>query len=132
MAYIEWTDQLSVHNPVIDSEHKKLVQILNNLHDSMKKGEGSKVLGSTLEQLVLYTKTHFKNEEGIMARNNYIHLAGHKKQHNEFIAEIDKQYAKFKAGSLALTIELITFLRNWLVDHIQGSDKKFGETMKAA
>lgn len=132
MSFIEWSDQLSVNNLSIDSEHKKLVNIINNLHDSMKKGEGAKVLGKTLEELINYTKTHFSNEEHIMSQHNYVHLDEHKAEHNKFVKEIEMLFEKYKSGSVSITISLMNFLKTWLVDHIQGSDKKFGMSMKKA
>lgn len=132
MAYIEWSEELSVGNLSIDFEHKRLVQIINELYDAMKNGEGLKIVGSSLQRLVTYTKTHFKNEEELMNKNNYVLLDDHKKEHQKFVDEIETLLKRYEAGSVAITIELLNYLKNWLVDHIQGSDKKFGETLTAA
>lgn len=131
MAFIDWSDQLSVKNITIDAEHKKLVNLTNRLHDAMRKGEGSKVAGGILEELILYTKTHFKNEEGIMRSHNYYDLDNHIAQHNSFVKEVEDFHTKFKAGSVTISVNLINFLKNWLIDHIQGSDKKFGNLIAA-
>ena len=126
MAFIEWSDQLSVNNAAIDSEHKKLVNITNKLHEAMSKGEGSKVMENILVELISYTKTHFANEEKLMRANNYKDLDEHIIQHQSFVAEVEKFYHKFKAGSFVMSVSVLNFLKNWLVDHIQGRDKKFG------
>lgn len=132
MAFIDWTDQLSVNNLSIDSEHKKLVNLTNKLHDAMRQGEGSKVVGGILEELINYTKTHFNNEEKIMRNHNYAELDAHIKQHDSFVDEVEKFYTNFKAGSVSISVSLMNFLKNWLIEHIQGSDKKFGNTILAA
>lgn len=126
MAFIEWSDDLSVKNLIIDSEHKKLVETTNKLHAAMREGKGSAVLGNILNELITYTKTHFKNEENIMRQHNYVHLDEHIAEHNTFVKEVETFYEKYKSGSVAVTISLISFLKDWLVKHIQGSDKKFG------
>lgn len=131
MAFIDWSEQLSVKNLTIDSEHKKLVNLINTLHDAMKKGEGSKVIGGVLEELVIYTKTHFKNEEGLMKQHNYVNLDDHIKQHKRFVEEIERFFNNYKSGSVSLSVTLMNYLKDWLVDHIQGSDKKFGLTLAA-
>ena len=82
--------------------------------------------GNSVAKVYCYTKTHFKNEERIMQQHNYIHLVEHQAEHNKFVAQVEDLYEKYKSGSLAITISLINFLKTWLVDHIQGSDKKFG------
>lgn len=48
MALFVWSDKYSVNINEIDNQHKKLVDILSSLHDSMKAGKGSEVLGKTL------------------------------------------------------------------------------------
>lgn len=132
MAYIEWSDQLSINNFSVDTEHKNLVNIINNLHEAMGKGEGHKVVGRILEKLVLYTKTHFKNEEKLMEKSGYPGLAVHRTEHQKFVEEIQTLQENFKKGSITITINLLNYLKDWLVDHIQGSDKKFGEMLSAA
>lgn len=126
MAFIEWSDQLSVNNIAIDSEHKKLVNITNKLHEAMSKGEGSKVMENILTELIIYTKTHFANEEKLMRANNYKDLDEHITQHKSFVNEVNKFYTNFKSGSFTISISVLNFLKNWLIDHIQGSDKKYG------
>ena len=125
MSFIDWSDQFSVNNLSIDFEHKKLVLIINDLHDSMKRGKSSKVLGSTLENLIAYTKTHFRNEERIMVQQNYTDIEEHKREHRKFVAEIEALHDKYRSGAVSISISLMNFLKTWLVDHIQGSDKKF-------
>ncbi|MDZ7764928.1 MAG: hypothetical protein U5K00_10925 [Melioribacteraceae bacterium] len=39
MAYIDWSEDLSVGNLSIDFEHKRLVQIINELYDAMTNGK---------------------------------------------------------------------------------------------
>jgi len=126
MAFIDWTEQLSVNNFSIDQEHKKLVNITNKLHDAMSKGEGSKILDGILNELINYTKTHFANEEKFMRDNNYEGLEEHIAQHKSFVDEVNKFHANFKSGAVTISISVLNFLKNWLIEHIQKSDKKYG------
>lgn len=61
-----WTDALSVNIKEIDDQHKKLVNMVNQLHAAMLKGEGKTVVGPILAELTANTVYHFSIEEGYM------------------------------------------------------------------
>ena len=71
MALIAWNDSYSVKVKQMDEQHKKLVEMINQLHDAMKVGQGKQVVGDVLNALVSYTKTHFASEEGCHRYSNY-------------------------------------------------------------
>jgi hemerythrin len=127
MSFMEWNDQMSVSVNVFDREHQQLVKMLNELHDAMKAGHGKDSLGKILDALVNYTKVHFAHEERFFAQTDYPGAAEHKKQHDDLTRQVLDFQQKYKDGSAALlTVEVMSFLKDWLVNHIQGSDKKYG------
>jgi len=70
---------------------------------------------------------HFAHEEKLFAQTRYPEAAAHKKQHDELTRQVLEVQAKFHRGETGtLTLEIMNFLRNWLVNHILGSDKKYG------
>lgn len=126
MALVVWSEKLSVGVGSIDDQHKKLVTLLNQLHDGMIAGRGKEVVGPVLKGLIDYTATHFKYEEDLFARTGYADTAAHKKEHADLVRrvlEVQKTYNE--KGPSVLTIQVMNFLKDWLTSHIQGSDQKY-------
>ncbi len=132
MPFVEWNDSLSVGIDEIDEDHKKLVALLNELHDAVEAGAGHTVLGKVLEGLILYVSHHFGHEEGLFLRAQYPGYEEHKREHEELTAQVKAVYDKFNSdpeGMLAL--EVLDFLKDWLYIHIMKSDRQFGVYLNA-
>jgi hemerythrin len=127
MPLMEWTEKLSVGVTQFDQEHQKLVGMVNDLFDAVQAGKGKDRLGPILDGLITYTKTHFANEERYMTEHNYPNLKAHKAEHDALAKQVLAVQAKFQAGATAaLSMEVMNFLKNWLVKHILGTDKTYG------
>ncbi|MBI3644598.1 MAG: bacteriohemerythrin [Acidobacteriales bacterium] len=132
MPLMTWTDKLSVGIKAIDDDHKKLVSMVNELYGGIVAGHGKETLGKVLDELVNYTKFHFAREEGFFAKTGYPAAAAHKKEHDDLTKQVLDVQAKYKSGALAtLSLEVMNFLKNWLVNHIQGSDQKYAPHLNA-
>lgn len=126
MALVTWSEKLSVGVRSIDDQHKKLVVLLNQLHDGMIAGKGKDVLAVVLKGLIDYTTTHFKYEEDLFSRSGYPDAAAHKKEHADLVRRVlEIQKAYDEKGPAALTIQVMNFLKDWLTAHILGSDMKY-------
>lgn len=123
MAMFPWDDKYKTNHLTIDTDHKKLVELINQLADAMQAGKGRDVCGKVLNELVNYTKTHFANEEKLMAAHGYVKTAEHKAEHAKFVQEVADFKGKFDSGALTVTSSLLNFLRDWLINHILNSDK---------
>jgi hemerythrin len=132
MPLLTWTDKLSVGVAIIDDDHKRLVGMINELFDSMQAGHGREALGRVLDGLVQYTKMHFAREESFFARTGYPAAVAHKQEHDALTRQVMEVQRKHAAGAqAALTLEILQFLKNWLVHHIQGSDQKYRAHLNA-
>ncbi|EKD27068.1 MAG: hypothetical protein ACD_79C00896G0004 [uncultured bacterium] len=125
MAFIDWTDSLSVGINLIDEQHKKLVGLVNSLYDAMKVGKGNDVLGKILEELIEYTKYHFSTEEELMKKHLYPKFLDHKKEHDALTKAAVDLAKQHKEGAMLLSMKVNTFLKDWLTNHIMGTDKKY-------
>ena len=130
MPLMTWTDKLGVGVKVLDDDHKRLIDLLNQLDDGMKKGKGKETLGKVLDGLVSYTKFHFAREEEFFAKTGYP-AATHKKEHDDLVKQVLDLQARYKSGELALSLATVDFLKNWLINHIQGTDQKYGPHLNA-
>jgi len=126
MALVDWKEVYVVHIDQVDTQHQKLVSLINELHDSMKLGKAKEVLSKILNDLVDYTLYHFATEEKLFDTYDYPDSGMHKQQHKELVEQVAALQKKHEAGEKVLTIDVMNFLRDWLHDHIVGSDKKFG------
>ena len=125
MPFISWEDQFSVGVKDFDSEHQKLISFVNKLHVNMIGGEGPAIMSEILDNLVDYTVTHFGHEEELMIKYNYPDFEKHKNEHQNLIEKVDEFKNKLNAGNTSFTLELMSFLRDWLMNHIKGSDKMY-------
>ncbi len=126
MAYLTWDEKYSVGIREIDLQHKKLVEMINGLHDAMKEGKGKDVLARVLQELVNYAGSHFATEEKHMTNFNYPGYLAHKSEHEKFVKQVLDFKKDFDSGKAAMTLEVMNFLKNWLLNHISGTDKKYG------
>ncbi|MFP5213430.1 MAG: bacteriohemerythrin [Acidobacteriota bacterium] len=131
MALLNWSEDYSVNVREIDDQHKKLIGYLNELNDAMRAGNGKEVLGGILKNLVAYTSSHFAAEERLMKSNGYPDYEAHKDKHEKMtrkVLDIQKAYID---GKIALTLEVMTFLHDWVDKHIKGTDKKYAPFLNA-
>lgn len=126
MAFIEWSEKFLTGVKEADEQHRKLVELINELYKAMKQGKGREVLDKILDELVKYADYHFSTEETLMSKYGFPELAAHKKEHENFKVKIKEFLEKKAKGEVTLSIEVMNFLKEWLVKHIMGTDKKYG------
>jgi hemerythrin-like metal-binding protein len=122
---IDWNDIYSVGVSSMDQEHQRLIGIINNLNNAMHSGRGKEVIGSILDEMVDYTRTHFSHEERLMRESGFPGFDEHKRVHEDLTGQVMEAQSKYRSGK-ALSQELMGFLIKWLVNHIQGMDKRYG------
>ena len=130
--FVEWTEGLSVGVKAMDQHHQKLVDLINRLHTAMRSGQGRSVIGPALEELAKYTQYHFGAEEKLMEQHHSPGLAEQKELHAKFIATVSELRRKLEGGQQGLTTDVLSMLKNWLVDHIQNKDKESMTPIRAS
>jgi hemerythrin len=125
MPLFQWSSELSVNVKEIDTQHKKLVEMINLLHDSMKSGKGKELMGGILNELVDYTVYHFSTEEKLFQKHGYAEYLQHKKQHDDLTRQVADIKSRFEGGQITITVEVMNFLKDWLNTHIKQSDKRY-------
>jgi hemerythrin len=128
MPIMEWSDDLSVKIPTIDEQHKKLIALLNELHDAMKAKQGKQALGTILTELSNYAVYHFQFEEMYMKKFSYSDYTTHKAMHDAFIKKVTAFKNDFDHDRLGVSLDVMNFLRDWVSTHIKGTDKRYVET----
>lgn len=129
--FFPWNERLCTGLKDIDSDHRKLVDIVNQLHRSMKDGNEKEVTSSILKQLAEYTVTHFKREEEYFDRFGYPDTAAHKEIHRKLVESVLVLIQRFEDGSFSAMIDLLGFAKSWLVGHIIDVDMRYGPFLKS-
>ncbi len=132
MPLITWGPRLETGIAIIDSQHKRLVGIINDLHAALEAGNSHEIMGAIFEELVAYTETHFGVEEKLMANHEYEDLEEHRKEHHIFTEQIKMDRDHFEIGSRLIDNKLMVYLRDWLMNHIALSDQAYVPTLTEA
>ena len=133
MARIEWDDSYSTKNTEIDEQHQKWIEIYNELHETLMKGDIKNLLEvtiSTLKAMEDYAHYHFTFEEEFMKSIGYPNIVEHKRLHKDFASQIYELNRDIREGRAVLNTQLIKLMRNWIVDHILHNDKQYAEFAK--
>ena len=99
--------------------------MINDLHDAMQQKRSKGAVGQILDGLAEYTVSHFADEERICAQTNYPGADEHKRHHKQLVDQVIDLQGKFASGQALATQEVITFLQDWLVNHIRAVDQKY-------
>lgn len=125
MDLITWDTNLSVNVAEIDRQHKQLITMINELHNAMRERKTGDVLEGIISGLIKYTRTHFATEERYFDQFGYPETGTHKAEHVAFVKKVSDFKTGFDSGKILLSMEIINFLKDWLIKHIQGTDKKY-------
>ncbi|TGK85872.1 hemerythrin [Leptospira bourretii] len=139
----QWDSKYETNISEIDSQHKKLFRLINNIetvYDENKEhlSGKSKILVDAVSELEDYTLSHFLIEERVMELNQYPELEAHKKQHDRFTDKILELKNRLSSGNLLSNDEelnqffgdLLKFLRAWLTNHILQEDMDYKPYIK--
>ena len=129
MALIEWDESLKLGIAVVDRQHERLVGIINRLHQATIEGRGTDVIGEILDELIIYTATHFSMEEKYFAQFEYPDAEEHKREHDALIEKVSAFANDFekalRSSRSDLAKELLQFLQIWWRYHMMETDSKF-------
>ena len=127
MSFMEWTKGYSVGVAIFDDEHKKLIAIINQLHEAQQSKVDKLALQRVSDNLVEYTLMHFRHEEMYFDDWAYPGAAEHIAIHAELRRQVFGYRKQIQEkDSRELAEELAVFLRDWLAQHILVDDRKYG------
>lgn len=122
---VSWNDGYSVGIKEIDKDHRQLIDLINRFQTAIYYNTGSTFEQEALDELVDYTKYHFAKEEELLEKHGYPAFTEHKKEHHEMIAKVDDYIEEHRRGDHESLAKIADFLRDWLIQHINGTDKKY-------
>jgi hemerythrin len=131
MAYWNWNPAYSVGIEVIDHQHKRLLQYINELEAAKvyATAESRQKVNEILDKLISYTISHFSFEEKLMEDAGYPLLEPHKKVHEAFVERIGFFKQRYKNGE-DIGKQLAYELQIWLLNHIKEEDSDYKEIVQ--
>ena len=127
---IEWKPEYSVDIESIDNQHKKFIEVIENLYSAIQKNETDEKIEEIFGNLKDYIKIHFSTEEGYFEKFNYENSEEHKNEHINFKKRIEELMGNKKESRLKISLELIDFLEDWLINHLISQDQKYKKCFK--
>ncbi len=126
MSYFAWTPDLLLGIDVIDVQHKRIVDYINELHIAIQENNNEGVV-HIAEKVVDYTHEHFAYEEALLKKADYLLTEPHILSHRRFkenalkmkdsVINNDKDMRAAKKMRSTLTL--------WLTEHIKNEDAKY-------
>ena len=127
---VGWSSAFQIGIKSIDDQHKVLFDLINKLYTTYGKSKSKAQLSQVLNDLLDYTIYHFGNEEKIFHKINYENTDKHLVQHKKFISKIEDFRREFQQGDISVALDVVHFLQDWLVTHIQRTDKAYVKAFK--
>ncbi|HOZ37031.1 MAG TPA: bacteriohemerythrin [bacterium] len=122
---ISWNNDLSVNVKEIDAQHQVFLKILANVTELLCRPERVEELDDLMRQLESYMAYHFATEERYFDEFDYEFGEEHKAEHRELAARVAKYKSRYKAEGDSILPEVVDFLEDWLVEHLESQDKKY-------
>ena len=129
MSHLVWTDDLNTGIDVIDGQHRRIAEYINQLFDARLKKDRA-AIGEVIESTVDYTLSHFSFEEALMEDVGYAFTRPHKKVHEIFVRRVGELQMRHRAGD-DISEELHGLLARWLFSHIRTDDAAYVRAVEA-
>ncbi len=121
-----WRPEYSVGVDRMDRQHMYLISLIQKITEAAETYD-AKAIVETILDMKDYAEIHFADEEAIMERRGYPGLAKHKQVHEWFFRQTEAFLDDLEAAPLAVTVEVVAFLKEWLVNHILKTDGDYAE-----
>lgn len=125
---LAWSDHFATKIEIVDTQHKKLFELLNLLPESVASGTPDPVMiEQTLKELMAYADKHFVDEELLMAHHHLDprHINVHRMEHKSFMYDIQNmwEHLSLEEDLAEVSEKLVRFVTSWLTYHILGIDQ---------
>lgn len=133
IAPFQWADYFETGFGEVDSQHRKLVDLVNALAQRAASGAVIRPpeLTHVLDGLARYAVHHFSTEEALMesAGIDPRHLRSHRQSHADFVARVEEMR---HSDDVERVVSLLyRFVTSWLTFHILDTDQSMARQLRA-
>ena len=122
-----WENEYSVGVMEIDSQHKDLMKLLNDLirHSTEPKVKRVQFFQKAIEMAHNYFANHFDTEERVLNKTDYEKFMDHKKEHENIIARVKAIWSELGTNNEDAVMHNLTItLKEYFLSHILLFDKE--------
>jgi hemerythrin-like metal-binding protein len=130
MDFIEWDDSFLTGFHEIDVQHRYLVRVINGVYDQYVTNREVKGFDDSIAELEKYALYHFRAEEQMMRASEFLYSQKHILEHQNFFLKVKFFKDRVQIEDTEVVIELINFLKEWLLNHVNGADRLYIETFR--
>jgi len=109
----------------IDDQHREMIEWYNDIERAIATDAPQRDRVTALQGMVDATRRHFRYEENLLEVNGYPDLDRHRGEHATLLKQIGDWNIRLAVGELNLTRDTMRLVREWLVDHMVGSDQQY-------
>ena len=121
---LAWSDQMSVGNAKIDSDHKRLITMVNGIQ-YMIKARAASALPEAFEQFEYWLRLHFDHEEHVAEKVKFP-FAENKQEHEQLLEEFQRMKDVFRTKNGTWSDDeaeyYSVFLGDWITNHVLSED----------
>ncbi|MBF8452036.1 bacteriohemerythrin [Aeromonas dhakensis] len=129
---LHWNEAFMVQVPSMDNQHLGLFEAMNRLYQAVIDKSPAQLRKQRLDELLKLATRHFADEERVMEQAGYPELRRHKEEHARLLAELDTLMQRNGPDDEEFNMELLVFLKNWLLNHISKVDKQYSGSLRQA
>lgn len=123
-VWIPWDESLKIGIDIIDEHHRYLFDLINDLHAVVINKRGTRQVARLIKSLDAYAKVHFRAEEQMMEHYGYAEMGRQLNQHHAFEAKIAEFYEELHVNPLVAQFDVLSYLKDWLINHIRVEDAR--------
>jgi hemerythrin-like metal-binding protein len=131
MALTTWNDSYSVKLEALDAQHKNVFEMINDLADAMRKGQGAAAIRPTLTRLMEHLRIHLRDEEHLMQKCGYSELSAHQEEHRRYVLRVKMFRTNLEKTGDEDTVTLLRILRDIILKHMLETDLAYSENLNA-
>lgn len=131
IQYLKWDEKYAVGIAEFDEQHKKIMEMLNQLLDAVKHEGTIEKSGDIVNKLIAYASEHFGTEEAAMKEHDYPYLKKHHDEHNVIKSKLSDLHKKCVEGDTLHTMEILKFITHWMDNHLKDVDMNYGPFLVA-
>ncbi len=127
---IEWNEKYSVGISLIDGEYKEFIDMINKVLVTKEQNDKPEEVREVLYEMIKYAINHFATEEARMIKFNFPEYQLHRNEHLDFTDKAVAYINKVINDDYQVAYEILEYLKRWLVNHIQETDRKYIDCFK--
>ena len=126
MAYFVWDEDLDVGVEAMNDQHKHLIDLMEVVYEKNAAGAPREDLLAAVDELGSFVIQHFRDEEAMMAEQNFPGLEAHQQLHANLLKDFTSHTEAFRnSDQRVLPEDFMAFLSLWINTHIMAIDTKY-------